>query len=197
MENSGPDERQQKLANRIRDFNEAVHKWANYDKRAEIHAFCDDMESEVLLTYESEVKRLERMRDEHLEEISKRRAHLLKMLDAPPINDKTIALQNYLNKAMNKYLIPTANVAMSLALPIFLKEKATEKSINFATEKLDYCTKLLQDYSKEIRSMTFDFQSVKFEVNNLFSLRSYGTITYSHWKYRDTIQANKSRLFHS
>ena len=169
MEDSGQDDRREKLASRIRDFIEKVHSWENYDEREEIHAYCDDLEGEVLKTFESEVKRLEHMRDDNLDEIKKYRADLLEKLNGRK-TDRYLAIQDNVNKTLKETLIPAANHAKDEILPVLLRGDVDEKLLEFQSSMMKFYDNWLNSISSSITWLAFQGQQAQFKPDNLFSL---------------------------
>ena len=97
MEYSGYDKRQEKLANKIRDFHKQLNKQAKYDQQA----YCDELESEVLMTFGSEIKRLEEMRDEYLNEIHAHRSNILRKFNSS-MNEEFLFYQESVIQAFDK-----------------------------------------------------------------------------------------------
>ena len=96
------------------------------------------------MPFDSELKRLERMRDDNLEEIKKYRADLVEKLI---VLKKSILLsiQDGGVRTVGVTLIPFANKAVKNSIPFLLSGKANERFLKSGTELLDHRREILKD----------------------------------------------------
>ena len=174
------------------DFDEIAYKLTNYDQNAEMNAFCDDLEIEIMMAYQSEIERLERMKHDQLEEIKSYRADLQKWLNASKTYEFIIS-QNKITETLIEEFVPKATTAITEALEILSHGNVDEQLLESKNETFEECIEMLKYISERKKWLTFNGKYAKFEVDNLFSMRLLGTIEYSlteHFPIQNTKSKN-------
>lgn len=154
----------------IDDLKERIHRLRNFDAAQEINSYCDDLESEVVLTTESAIKHLNELEKEMLKEINDYR-HGLLLATQLNLNDisEVVGVTEELSEISNKIDQLSSQITAQLNQPC-LSEASDPLALEAQGNEL---AGQVREAQKKVRSRKFKESFLSFQPNRTFLIERH------------------------
>ena len=159
----------------IDDLRERIHGIKNLESVQEINSYCDDLESEVMLTTESAIKHLNELEKEMLNEINDYRHGLLLATQLHP-NDKS-GLGNVTDELSE---ISNQIDQLSLQISVHLDQSCQREEAGSLTVQGNELTARVKEAQRKARRSRFKGDFWSFQPNWTFLIERHHLGRFKH-----------------
>ena len=159
------------LGTQIEEINDKISKLRNFDRVFEINSYCDDLESEVIVTIDGVIKQLKGIQRELIKEINTYRYELLDANKAsqarlwPVISEIDVALAKQEANNLGKEF-----VALFESWSASLCQTMSDEDMNSLQADLNAYQSQVKALQKRMRKQAFNSRFLKFKQNQNFSI---------------------------